>query len=81
MKFYVVNMDQVHEQLLQTDTLQPEDRSLLRDIVEAARAQEPVDCAGLIREYYRDADRADRTPRGLLYMHIGWLCGAIGVEP
>ena len=31
----------------------------------------------MIREYYRDADRADRTPRPLLYAHIGILCGIL----
>jgi hypothetical protein len=27
--------------------------------------------------YYRDLDRAERTPRGLLYLHLGLLAGRL----
>jgi hypothetical protein len=30
-----------------------------------------------IRAYYFDRDRADRTSRELLYLHVGLLCGVI----
>ncbi len=35
------------------------------------------DTARRIMEYYHDADRADRTPRGTMYFHLGLLCGII----
>jgi hypothetical protein len=34
-------------------------------------------CARLLHKYYHDADRADRTPRELMYLHIGLLVGMI----
>ena len=40
-------------------------------------ASDGITVARLIGEYYRDADRADRTPRELMYMHIGALGGVI----
>jgi hypothetical protein len=30
----------------------------------------------LILQYYRDLDRANRTPRSYLYLHLGMLSGA-----
>lgn len=29
----------------------------------------------LLLDFYRDADRADRTPRATLYLHLGLLTG------
>jgi hypothetical protein len=49
-----------------------DDRDLLKDILDATTDDE---CIALIVQYYRDADRADRTPRPVLYLHIGLLCG------
>jgi hypothetical protein len=46
------------------------------EAIMAAR-DEPVRCVQLIREYYADGDRSDRTPRALLYLHLGMLCGVI----
>lgn len=69
-----VDVEVVHEALLLTDTLRPGDRGLLRAIF--ADVRDHSDGGGwpaLIREYYRDGDRADRTPRQLLYMHLGFL--------
>jgi hypothetical protein len=40
-------------------------------------AQDGLTLAFLIRDYYRDADRADRAPRELLYLHLGTLSGII----
>jgi len=39
--------------------------------------EDDVQLAHKIREYYRDADRADRTGRPYLYFHMGMLCGTI----
>lgn len=41
------------------------------------RVNDPVALVDAICAYYRDADRADRTPRAMLYLHIGLLAGAI----
>lgn len=43
--------------------------------IHAARDLQTV--SARIRDYYRDADRADRTPRELLYLHLGMLTGAV----
>ena len=40
-------------------------------------AEDGVTVAALIRAYYQDLDRAERTPRGLLYLHLGMLAGVI----
>ena len=39
--------------------------------------------ARLIRDYWHDGDRADRTPPGFAYLHLGILSGTIDrlVEP
>jgi hypothetical protein len=34
-------------------------------------------CAALIRDYWRDGARADRTSRTWAYLHLGLLCGII----
>ena len=51
-----------------SDTLRPEDVALLRDI-EATK--NPRDMQAKLYTYYTDADRADRTPRPVLYLHMG----------
>jgi hypothetical protein len=33
--------------------------------------------AALVREYWRDGARSDRTPRAWAYMHLGFLSGII----
>jgi hypothetical protein len=40
-------------------------------------AEDGVTMAARIGDYYRDLDRADRTPRGLMYLHLGMLLGAL----
>jgi hypothetical protein len=51
-----------------------DDRALLMAI---AKARDPVVFADLVAAFYRDADRADRTPRWQLYLHLGMACGVI----
>ncbi len=38
---------------------------------------DPEVIARRVFEYYHDADRADRTPRLTMYLHIGLLAGAL----
>ena len=55
------------------EALRPEDRDQLRAIEAATDlARSP-----LIMAYYRDVDRANRTPRAFLYLHLGWLAGMV----
>ena len=56
------------------DLLKPDDHLRLRDI---EQEHDPILLAGLIRAYHRDADRANRTPRSFLYLHLGMLAGAL----
>lgn len=52
-----------------------EDRAALLAIVDA-----PLDVRALtaaIRAYWRDPARADRTPRSILFLHMGMLHGLI----
>ena len=69
-----------HERLLDADTLRPEDRAMLREIFRAmvgaaAGEQTGIRARKLIRAYYRDGERADRTPRSLVYFHLGFALG------
>lgn len=54
--------------------LTDDDAHLLRAIAES---DDQITAAVRIRDYYRDADRADRTPRGILYLHLGVLSGIL----
>lgn len=54
------------------DAMGPEDRALL-DAIMAARDRFTL--RALIRDYYGDFDRAERTPRAVMYLHIGILLG------
>ena len=53
------------------------DAAYLRAIFDAAAAEDERRLVALVREFYGDLDRADRTDRGALYLHIGMLCGTI----
>lgn len=64
-----------HERLLATDTLRPEDRELLRAIYRDAIDRRQTRALKRIREYYRDGDRSDRTPRSVVYLHLGFAVG------
>ena len=57
----------------QTDTLRPVDADELRAIEDAA----PPDRVRLIYEYYTDGERAERTPRPFLYLHLGMLASLL----
>ena len=48
--------------------LTDDDRARLAAILDA---HDPVELANLIYGYYRDADRADRTSRSQMYLHLG----------
>lgn len=47
-------------------------------LLEAINAeQDPVLVSRKIYDYYHDLDRANRTPREYLYLHLGMLHGAV----
>jgi hypothetical protein len=50
------------------------DEELRREIL---AAHDPMQLVNLIHAYYFDRDRADRTPREVLYLHLGMLSGVI----
>jgi len=55
---------------LTADSLRPEDREALIDIMHTVDREMLKVC---LRMYYSDRDRADRTPREFLYVHLGML--------
>jgi hypothetical protein len=55
-------------------SMNDDDARLTRAISEAP---DQVTAAARIRDYYRDLDRADRTPRKILYLHLGMLSGIL----
>lgn len=55
-------------------TIQTDDQTRLTEIVEC---HDPDRLARLMFDYYHDADRADRTSRSQMYLHLGMLSGAI----
>jgi len=57
-----------------------EDYALLNALHEAART-DPRAFAAQLFAYYHDADRAERTPRYLLYLHLGMCVGLLRREP
>jgi hypothetical protein len=62
------------EEALAAETLLPEDVEAIRAMTFAPDA---LTVAQLVGAYYRDQDRADRTPRPILYLHLGLLLGAL----
>jgi hypothetical protein len=70
----VITADKMQELVEIVRAAHPEDGARL-DAMFAAR--DGVTLAYLIRDYYRDADRAGRAPRELLYVHLGTLGGVI----
>jgi len=54
--------------------LTADDRARLTEIFEA---HEPEQLAARIFDYYHDPDRADRTSRSQMYLHLGMLAGAV----
>lgn len=57
-----------------TDTLTRDDHGLLTAIVNESDFHKR--CA-LVVNYWQDLDRADRTPREIMYFHIGMLAGMV----
>lgn len=55
-------------------SLTPDDRARL-DAIDAAL--DAATLVHLIHLYYGDLDRANRTPRALLYLHVGLMGGAV----
>lgn len=51
------------------------DLELHQAIIDAVR--QPRELARLVRGYYRDADRADRTSREMIYLHMGLMIGVL----
>lgn len=58
------------------DRTTDEDRELLRAIWDCTN--DPPRFMNLVFAYYHDADRADRTPRSWMYLHLGQLTGVVG---
>ena len=56
-----------------------EDRRTAADtaMADAVMAAADEDVAAHVLAYYHDEDRAERTPRGTMYLHIGLLCGLL----
>lgn len=55
-------------------TLQPDDHARLKAIEES---HDPKQTIALLHDYYGDLDRANRTPRAFLYLHLGWVIGFV----
>jgi hypothetical protein len=58
------------------DTLTDDDRARLTAIMQTI-PDDPIQGVTLLHDYYRDADRADRTSRATMYLHLGLLSGVI----
>jgi hypothetical protein len=59
-----------------TASLWQADREALRMIEAAAGEGSRLELLERIGQYYLDGDRANRTPRAYLYIHLGMLIGA-----
>lgn len=59
---------------MSTDRLTAADQKLLQEIFETT---DPEQLATRLFDYYHDADRADRTSRSHMYLHMGMLSGAV----
>lgn len=42
-----------------------------------AAVADPAELVARLRDHYADRDRADRTSREAMYLHIGMLCGVV----
>jgi hypothetical protein len=62
-------------------TTPPTDAELLAAIMDAV--DDPWTFVNAVHAFYADRDRADRTSREQLYLHLGMACGMImrGQEP
>ena len=57
-----------------------QDKADCNEILAMVTSGNREETARLIRRYYRDAHRADRTPRSILYLHLGLLTGILSPE-
>lgn len=57
------------------DAMNAEDRAMAKAITQAIADLDRPKVVDLIRQYYGDGDRADRTPRALLMLHLGMAGG------
>jgi hypothetical protein len=46
-------------------------------LLEIHETTDPEQLAGRLFDYYHDANRADRTSRSQMYLHMGMLTGAV----
>lgn len=53
----------------------PADRAKLHDLQTAMGSGDDRVALNAIRDYYRDADRSDRTSREWIYLHLGFAIG------
>lgn len=63
-----------------SSALTAEDRAALQAIRRAAEAGDGSDLVDRLHDYYGDVARADHTPRGILYLHIGLLLGMLRLD-
>ena len=54
--------------------LTDDDRAHLQAIMDAT---DPLQIVMLLHAYYQDADRAERTSRSQMYLHLGLLSGLV----
>lgn len=73
----ILNQLEVKPNVLSSDQLTAGDNQALDAILKMAKGGRFQLFAEKLGEYYQDADRADRTPRALIYHHIGWLVTAV----
>lgn len=57
--------------------LTPDDWQQLRALMNLTDAFDDREFMLQLRAYYGDMDRAERTPRSYLYLHLGMLSGII----
>lgn len=57
-----------------TDDRTPEDLELAQALM---GEDDPERFAAQLFDYYHDNDRADRTPRSTMYLHLGMAAGLI----
>ena len=70
-------LEQLHRAGQPGDRPTAPDRAALAAIDATAADLEAADCVELVRAYYADRDRANRTPRPVLYLHVGYLIGLL----
>lgn len=59
---------------MSADQLTADDKTLLQEIMETT---DPEQLAKRLFDYYHDMQRAERTSRSQMYLHMGMLTGAV----